>query len=95
MRSILKMAKCNSPFCVVNKDKTRGREFEPTEEGIGKLWCPQCVELSIQIQFFSAQTADMIRKTYKEYVETNLPKNVKLILEQFARELIGKVGEEL
>lgn len=87
---------CTSSFCIV-KDGVRGRLFTPPEdaEGIAKVWCPQCIQLSTEINFFSHQTAIMIRKTYKQYMDTELPKEVKLFLEQYTRELIGLLGEEL
>lgn len=88
--------RCTSPFCI-KQDEIRGREFEKAEsaEGLSTIWCPKCIELSAEIQFFSAQTATMVRDTYKSYIETNLPKEVKLILEQFAQELMRSFGEEL
>lgn len=88
--------RCKSPFCVV-QDQVRGREFEPPKDaqGLASVWCPICVQLSAQIQYFSTETAQMIRGMYRAYTDTELPKEVKLILEQFARELIQMLGEEL
>lgn len=93
----MNQVRCQSTFCVVNADQTRGRLFTIPEnaEGITKIWCPSCLQISRQITFFSSQTADMIRQVYREYVQTNLPKEVILILEQFTREIIQQLGDEL
>jgi hypothetical protein len=88
------MTHCTSPFCII-QNGVRGRDFEPTLEGIGRNWCPQCVDLTIKTQFFSAQTANMIRAIYQTYIETDLPKEVKMILEQFTRELMTNLDSEL
>lgn len=87
--------RCLSPFCITNKDGVKGREFEPREDakGVEETWCPSCVALTRQVQFFATQTAAMIRSKYQEYNDTNLPTNVKLILTQFARELITELGQ--
>lgn len=89
--------RCKSQFCVVNSEGIRGRLFTPPEgvSGLPKVWCPQCVIIGKQITFFSAQTADMIRAIYQEYDATPLPKEVKLVLQQFAREIVQQLGEEL
>lgn len=47
------------------------------------------------MNFYANQTATMIRTVYQEYINTELPKEVKMILEQFTRELIKELGEEL
>lgn len=88
--------KCMSNFCLVT-DGIRGREFEPREnaEGLEKVWCSSCIRTSKEITFFTQQTATMIREAYKSYVDTNLPREVKLILEQFAAEIIKQLGAEL
>lgn len=88
------MTRCKSPFCIV-KDNVRGREFEPFGTGLSEVWCPSCIRLQTEMQFFSSQTADMIRNTYNEYISTELPNEVKLILEQFVLELMQQLGSEL
>jgi len=90
------MERCKSQFCIV-KDGIRGREFTPPEnaEGIAKVWCPDCVRMANQVTFYASRTANMVRTTYKAYVDTELPKEVKLILEQFAMEIVKELGEEL
>lgn len=89
--------RCKSTFCIVNPEGIRGRMFTPPEgaDGLAKIWCPNCVKIGKQLTFFSAQTAQMIRDTYKVYIATDLPKEVKLILEQFTMELVQQLGEEL
>lgn len=86
--------RCKSSFCVV-KDNIRGREFKPFGAGLSEVWCQECVKLQAEVKFFSGQTMDMVRNTYHEYVETDLPKEVKLILEQFASDLCQQLGGEL
>lgn len=90
------MIRCTSPICIVI-DNVRGRTFVPREnaEGVAKTWCPECIQISNQLLFFSQKTAQMIRTVYKSYIDTELPKPVKLILEQFAREVIKNLNEEL
>lgn len=89
--------RCTSPICIVGTDGVRGRLFTPPEsaQGLGQSWCPQCLKISSEMQFFSTQTAQMIRNIYRGYAETDLPKNIKLILEQFTREIIKQLNEEL
>lgn len=89
--------RCKSQFCIVGADGVRGRVFTPPENanGLAKLWCPGCLSIGKQITFFSSQTAEMIRNVYKSYDDTELPKEVKLILTQFATELVKNLGEEL
>lgn len=91
------MTRCTSSFCVMKEDGVRGREFEPSDkaEGLSKVWCSDCIKLGKQITFFSRQTSEMIRSVYRSYIETNLPKEVKLFLEQFSREIMENLGEEL
>lgn len=88
--------RCTSNFCIV-QEGVRGREFTPPEDakGLSKVWCPHCITIGKQVTFFSSQTAQMVRETYNSYIDTNLPQNVKLILEQFSREVIQQLGEEL
>jgi hypothetical protein len=97
LKEVGKMIRCTSPICITNKDQIKGREFEPPEkaEGLAKIWCPQCIQLSTQIQFFAGQTANMVRGIYQSYINTELPKEVKLILKQFALEILQQLGEEL
>jgi len=89
--------RCSSPICIVTTGGVRGRMFTPDPKAIGMAtrWCPQCIRISGQMQFFSHQTAEMVRNTYEEYINTDLPAEVKLILEQFTREIIKELGEEL
>lgn len=89
--------RCKSNFCIKGPDGIRGRTFTPPEgaTGMARLWCPQCMSIGKQITFFSAETAQMIRNVYKSYNDTELPKEVKLILTQFATELVKNLGEEL
>lgn len=86
--------RCKSPFCII-KDNIRGREFKPSGTGLSEVWCPACIKLQGEVQFFSSQTADMIRNTYNEYIDTDLPKEVKLILEQFTIDLLQQLNSEL
>ncbi len=88
--------RCQSPICKVT-DGVRGREFTIPEgaTGIATKWCPLCVGISTQITFFAGQTADMIRNVYKTYIDTNLPKQVKIILEQYTKELLKNMNQEL
>lgn len=88
------MMRCKSTFCIV-KDNIRGREFEPFGTGLSEVWCKECIKLQGEVSFFSSQTADMVRTTYNEYMETELPKEVKLILEQFTADIIRQLGGEL
>lgn len=89
--------RCKSAFCIVGREGIRGRMFVPPKDskGLAKIYCPQCLSIAKQLTFFSGQTAQMIRNVYKSYIDTELPKEVKLILEQFARELVEQLGEEL
>lgn len=89
--------RCKSPFCIVSEEGIRGRMFVPPKDGKGvaEIYCPVCLNIAKQMTFFSGQTAQMIRNVYKSYIDTELPKEVKLILEQFARELVELLGEEL
>lgn len=88
--------RCKSPYCIV-RDNIRGRIFTPSDdvEGLAKIYCPDCIKLGTQIQFYSTETAKMIRNTYRAYIDTDLPAEVKLILEQFTREVIAQFGEEI
>ena len=90
------MIRCTSPYCIV-QNEVRGRMFTPSDsaDGLEKVYCPTCIKLGMQIQFYSTETANMIRNIYKTYANTQLPKEVKLILEQFTREIIANFGEEL
>lgn len=88
---------CKSQFCTKNSDGTRGKLFSPPDnaKGLAEVWCLDCMNIGRQITFFSSQTAQMIRTVYKSYNNTPLPESVKLILTQFARELVENLGEEL
>ena len=86
--------RCQSPICITI-DNIRGRMFIPTEKGIGKTWCTQCISTGEQMAFFTHETANMIRDIYRSYIDTSLPREVKLILEQFVREVVQKLNEEL
>lgn len=87
------MIRCSSPICIT-QDGTKGRLFEPGK-GINAHWCKECIKLSAEMNYYANQTATMIRTVYQEYIETDLPKEVKMILEQFTRELVKQLGEEL
>lgn len=89
--------RCTSPICITRPDGIKGRLFVPpaNAEGMAKLWCPDCIQLGNQLTFYANQTANMIKKVYHDYVVTELPKEVKLILEQFAREIVEALGGEL
>lgn len=89
--------RCRSQFCIKGADGIRGRLFTPPEtaDSVAKVWCPNCMAVAKQITFFTGQTAEMIRVAYKAYMDTPLPDEVKLILTQFARELVENLGEEL
>jgi hypothetical protein len=71
--------------------------FTPAKDaqGIATQWCPECIKTGTQLQFYASTTAEMIRKTYRSYVTTNLPKEAKLILRQFVTELLKELNEEL
>lgn len=89
--------RCQSPICITNKDGIRGREFTPPQDaqGISAIWCDQCIKLYGELSFYSQQTADMIHGIYEEYNSTDLPNEVKLILEQFTREILTQLNSEL
>jgi hypothetical protein len=88
--------RCQSNFCVV-KDGVRGREFTPKSDatGVASIWCPTCLMLNTQVTFMAGQTANMVRNIYQSYINTNLPNEVKLILEQFTLEVMRELGQEL
>ncbi len=88
--------RCKSPICIV-VNNVRGRMFTPPERAVGmsQVWCPDCIKISAQINFYAAQTANMIRGVYNSYIDTELPKEVKLILEQFVIEILKNLNEEL
>lgn len=89
--------RCKSPTCVINADQTRGRLFTLPKDSIGveSIWCPKCIEVVGHLQFYAQETADMIRTTYKEYIDTNLPSEVKTFLEAYTREILRKLNAEL
>lgn len=89
--------RCTSPICIINKEGIRGREFTPPEDaqGISANWCSPCIRLYGELSFYAQQTADMIRSTLEEYRNTDLPKEVLLILEQFTREILTQLNSEL
>lgn len=89
--------RCTSPVCIKDSEGIRGREFTPPEaaEGLTKIWCPECLKMSQTLLFYSKRTAEMIKNIYTQYDETDLPKEVKLILTQFTREILGELNEEL
>lgn len=90
--------RCHSPFCsYINEEGIRGREFEPAKnaEGLALEWCMSCRIITEQMQFFSTQTVLMIRTTLKTYLNTPLPKENKLILEQFSNDLLRELGEKI
>lgn len=89
--------RCRSQFCITSAEGLKGREFTPVEgaQGLAKIWCPQCVSLGRQLQFFSTQTAQMIRLKYQEMRVEDLPKDVANILTAFTRDIISELGEEL
>lgn len=88
--------RCLSPICTVTEG-VRGKLFTPPDDatGVYKIWCPACIRVSAQMNFYASETANMVRNVYATYIDTELPKNVKLILEQFAREIVQQLGEEL
>lgn len=88
--------RCQSPICLV-KDQVRGRMFTPPTDakGITEVWCPECIKVTTQMQFFSQETAEMIRNTYKSYIDTNLPKETKLFLQAYTQEIMKNLGAEL
>lgn len=87
--------RCSSPICIV-QNSVRGRLFTPPEnaKGVNAIWCPECIKITGQMNFYAHQTAEMIRGVYNQYKDTDLPKNVKLILEQFVAELLRNLNEE-
>lgn len=86
--------RCLSPFCETVVEGVRGAMFTPSE-GLGETWCPACVRTTKEIMFFTKMTVEMIDRTYKSYINTNLPKQVKLFLEQFTQEIVKNLGGEL
>lgn len=88
--------KCQSSICIV-KDGVRGRTFEPPKgaKGVSEIWCPVCIMITQQIQFYAGETADMVRKVYNSYVSTELPKEVKLFLKAYTAEILQNLGKEL
>lgn len=86
--------RCTSPLCIT-ENGVKGRLFTPSDiEGLAQVWCPECIKLQKQLVFFSQQTAEMIAITYSTYINTALPKDVKLVLRQFTRELLQQLGIE-
>lgn len=88
--------RCTSPTCIV-RDQVRGRMFTPPEDakGLAETWCPDCIKIVGHLQFYSQQTADMIRNIYHSYIDTNLPKEVKTFLEAYTREILKELSAEL
>jgi hypothetical protein len=86
------MTACKNRNCAV----PGGREFtpKPGATGLEEAWCAPCIRMFGMIKFFTQETAAMIRNKYREYNDTALPKEVKLILTQFSREIIQELGEE-
>lgn len=91
------MTRCRSPFCITDIQGRKGREFEPSEgaTGLAAIWCVHCIKLGTQIQFFSSQTAQMIRNKYQEYRIDDLPKSEATMITVFARDILSELGEEL
>lgn len=91
------MTRCASPLCVTNPDGTKGREFTPptNAQGVNLVWCPACLRTAQEMEFFTLQTAQMIRGVYKSYIDTELPKEVKLFLEQYTVEILRKLNQQL
>lgn len=90
------LIRCQSLICIV-KDGVRGRMFEPPKDakGVAEVWCPSCIQVTKQIQFYAGETAIMIRKVYNSYASTELPKEVKLFLKAYTGEILQNLGEEL
>lgn len=91
------MIKCSARFCTLNPDGTRGRTFTPppNAQGVEAVWCSDCIKLANEVKFFTGQTANMIREKWRAYDDTNLPHNVKIFMEQFVKEILMELGEEL
>lgn len=90
------MPRCRSQFCVT-VNGLKGREFEPPKEAkdLSAIWCEPCIRIGTQLQFFSTQTANMIRNKFETYEDTALPNQVKLFMRQFVSELLLELGEKL
>lgn len=91
------MIRCKSSFCITNPDGIKGRLFTPAEkaQGVAKIWCDNCMNLGKQLSFFANETANMIRRIYVSYEDTDLPKEVKLFLTAYTREIMDELGQEL
>lgn len=88
--------RCTSQFCIT-QNGLKGRLFTPAEgaKGLDAAWCSECLRLVAHTQYFAHETADMIRRKYREYRPEDLPPQVSGMLKQFASELINELGEEL
>lgn len=93
----MQQLRCKSPICVPGPDGARGRMFTPPEnaQGLENSWCANCIKVSNEIQFFSRQTAEMIRHKYQEMRVEDLPANVGNILTAFTRDILAEFGEDL
>lgn len=91
------MERCKSNFCTMNSNGTRGREFNPPENGVGiqKIWCPDCIRTAGQVRFYTKQTGQMVKNHYLAYMDTALPKDTKNFLTQFVREILIELGDDL
>jgi hypothetical protein len=89
--------RCRSPYCITDEQGLKGRLFTPPPgaQGIGIEWCPACIAIGTQVKFFSGETAKMIRNKWREYEDTELPKEVKTFMRVFVSELCAELGEEL
>lgn len=89
--------RCRSPFCNGTYDGLKGRLFIPPEgaRNLSLIWCENCVKVGTEMKFFSQQTANMVREKFAEYRPEALPHNVRVVLTQFAREIVEMLGEEL
>jgi len=89
--------RCKSSFCIIGPDNIRGRLFTPQPEAqsVALVWCPDCIKLSTEMQFFSSQTANMIRRKYKEMRIEDLPREAAALITVFTRDILSELKEEL
>lgn len=77
--------KCQSSFCTVQG----GREIQ------GGQFCKPCLRLMYQVDYFTSQTAQMIRNKWREYSQTDLPREVKIFMRVFVEEILNEMNHSL
>lgn len=89
--------RCRSPYCITDNQGLKGRTFTPPPgaQGVSLDWCPACIAIGTQVKFFTSETTKMIRNKWRQYEETDLPREIKLFMRQFVVEICAEMGEEL